>query len=73
MFNYYYSRTNSSDQCLPTFIVRKPLSLPLFGFQVRADVIFSQSGDGCPIFCCPVIPDPQYSTILTQRGANVTM
>ena len=31
---------------------------PLLGSKVRGDVIFSQAGDDCPVFLCPVIPTP---------------
>ena len=29
-------------------------------FEVRDDVIFSQSGDDCPVIFCPVIPHPHF-------------
>ena len=55
------------DHSLPIFIVQnllRPSLLliaiikPNLGFEVRDDVIFSQSGNDCPIILCPVIPHP---------------
>ena len=51
-------RVGLSDQFPPIFIIQNLLSPPLFGFEVRGDVIFSQSGTDCPVIFCPVIPHP---------------
>ena len=49
----YSGKTCLSDHFLPIVIVRNLLRPPLLGTEVRGDVIFSQSGDDCP-----VIPPP---------------
>ena len=36
--------------------VQNLLKSALLGFEVRAKVIFSQSGDDCPVIFCPLIP-----------------
>ena len=36
---------------------------PLWGFNVRDDVIFSQSGHDCPVILCPVIRNPHCISI----------
>ena len=45
IFSAYFNSSN----------LRRP---PLLGFEVRDDVIFSQSGHECPVILCPVIPHP---------------
>ena len=48
ILNKYSGRSGLSDHSLPIFIFKKLLSSPLSCFEVRSDVIFSQSGDNCP-------------------------
>ena len=38
------------------FLIKNLLRPPLLGFEMRGDVIFSQSGADCPVILCPVIP-----------------
>ena len=51
----YSGKTCLSVHFLPIFIVKNLLTSPLLGFEVRGDVIFSQSGDDCPVILCPFI------------------
>ena len=37
-------------------LIKTLLRPPLLGFEVRDDVIFSQSEHDCPVILCPVIP-----------------
>ena len=53
-----FCRPSLSDHFAPIFIVRNLPRLLLLGFEVRDDVIFSQSGGDCPLIFCPVIPHP---------------
>ena len=58
MLEKYLDRTGLFDHIHPISIVQNQLRLPLLGFEVRDDVIFSQSGHDCPVILCPVIPHP---------------
>ena len=53
-----YYRTSSSYNFPPNFIVYNLLQSSLLDFELRDDVIFSQSEVDCPIIFCPVIPHP---------------
>ena len=58
MFDKYLDRTGLFDHILPIFIVQNQLRLPLLGFEVRDDVIFSQSGHDCPVIPHPKLGSP---------------
>ena len=53
----YSDKTSSSDHFPPIFIVEDLPRPPLLGFEVRGDVIFSQSELHCPVISCPVKPE----------------
>ena len=55
----YLGKTGLFDHFLPIFIIQNLLRPPLLGFEVRDDVLFSQSGHDCP-----VIPHPLSGNIM---------
>ena len=54
----YSGGISLSDLFPLIFIVRILLRSPLLSFEVRSDVIFSQSSGDCPLIFCPIIPHP---------------